>query len=225
VNHEGLRDWESFYRRSHTTEPTAFATWTLGRLDQLVGIVGAIVDLACGNGRDTFHFSHHGHAAIGIDRSTAAIKAATEVSRRRPGPWEPPTFVTADLSSAECWHALGDFVSTAGPTLFYGRFLLHAMSPDERSLMLEHLGAALCDDDAAVFEFRIPIDEGRPKLSDHRRWYLDPDALREQMARFGISMAVDAVGSGLAVMSDEDPIVARVTMRRSQDPRPGDQDD
>jgi hypothetical protein len=99
------------------------------------------------------------------------------------------------------------------------------MSPDERSLMLEHLGAALCDDDAAVFEFRIPIDEGRPKLSDHRRWYLDPDALREQMARFGISMAVDAVGSGLAVMSDEDPIVARVTMRRSQDPRPGDQDD
>lgn len=55
--------WLDFYSKPHTTEPTAFARWVKPQL------TGSVVDLGCGNGRDTDYLG-----AVGVDSAVEKYK-------------------------------------------------------------------------------------------------------------------------------------------------------
>ena len=62
--------WEGTYRRSSgVLYPSQFAVFVVG---QSMGI-DTIVDIGCGNGRDSSFFSRSGFTVVGVDGSHEAI--------------------------------------------------------------------------------------------------------------------------------------------------------
>lgn len=65
---QNLDYWRSFYSKEHTMEPSPFARFARPL------VRGLLVDIGCGNGRDTAYFLETGDA-IGIDPATVGGNA------------------------------------------------------------------------------------------------------------------------------------------------------
>ena len=69
--------WDSFYTHDQLIRqqpPSQFAAFVASEF----GDFPLIVDVGCGNGRDTLFFAHLGYSTLGIDRSSAAIEQSTK---------------------------------------------------------------------------------------------------------------------------------------------------
>jgi SAM-dependent methyltransferase len=172
-----------------------------------------IVDLGCGNGRDSHYFASMGLAVIGIDRSAVGVAAARSLALRSTGAAD-VHFLKADLTTAVPWRAVAAALDgvQSDRCVYYGRFLLHTMTPGRRLTVLSHLARTMQSGDLAVFEFRTPLDAELPKQCPHRRWYVDHADLARGLAGLGLNLDVDETGTGLAIFGEEDPHVARVTL-------------
>lgn len=59
--------WKDFYKGHRFDEPSGFAQWVLPR------IKGTLVDLGCGDGRDTHYFRAAGIRCYGVDASNEDV--------------------------------------------------------------------------------------------------------------------------------------------------------
>lgn len=59
--------WKPFYKEHRFEEPSPFAQWILP------GLSGRLVDLGCGDGRDTHFFLRNGIQAYGVDASNEDV--------------------------------------------------------------------------------------------------------------------------------------------------------
>ena len=64
--------WDNFYNKFNTCEESSFARFVYKDIGKLKDV--KLLDVACGNGRDTFYFRKNGIEAEGIDISRTAIK-------------------------------------------------------------------------------------------------------------------------------------------------------
>ena len=182
------RAWDDFYRAGHVTTPTPFAITVAQRLVSMEPPPAVIVDLGCGNGRDSYYFASMGLAVIAIDQSAVGIAAARSLAPRSPAAAE-IQFLKADLTTATPWQAVTEARDDgpAGRRMYYGRFLLHAMAPGRRHAVLAQLAHAMQHPDLALFEFRTPLDAALPKRRVHRRWYVDHADLARGVAVWGFT--------------------------------------
>ncbi len=68
--------WTRFYGQDRPVpEPSGFATWVA---EQLPAELGTVIELGCGNGRDTAAVAQ-GRTALGLDYSPTAIERNREV--------------------------------------------------------------------------------------------------------------------------------------------------
>lgn len=74
-----------------TEEPSR---WVL-RWSRLIAPGGAVLDLACGNGRHARHFAARGHPVLALDRDRAALAALAGAARIEP--------LYADLEDGSPW--------------------------------------------------------------------------------------------------------------------------
>lgn len=59
--------WKPFYKEHKFEEPSGFAQWALPEIQ------GTLVDLGCGDGRDTHYFLANGIRAYGVDASNEDV--------------------------------------------------------------------------------------------------------------------------------------------------------
>lgn len=122
--------WNNFYAeaaamfRGPWYQPTQFARLWRDRL----GTHSRVLDLGCGNGRDTVHLASGGHSLIGIDRSQDAISLARAFAAYRDIPCR---FKQGDFT------ALGDLPRWA--TAAYSRFSLHSVPAKVQEVLLQQL--------------------------------------------------------------------------------------
>ena len=64
--------WDSFYLQDGAPDkPSNFATFIANEYSKFCNL---IMDVGCGNGRDSFYFASQGIKSIGIDQSDEVIK-------------------------------------------------------------------------------------------------------------------------------------------------------
>lgn len=171
-----------------------------------------IIDVGCGNGRDTFFFEDCGHVAIGLDASKTAVEAGlTRLANHHRDRVRFEHFTVGrdrinDLID-------GSLPSEAAglPVVLYSRFFLHAITEDVEDKFVRDVSACADRIGLAYLEYRELRDAVVNKVyGDHYRRYIDPDAFSDKVAEAGrLKLAYQVVAQGLAKFHDEDPWIAR----------------
>lgn len=199
------RHWGKFYARgSAPGEPSSFAR----HVAALIGRNLELVDIGCGNGRDSRYFASLGHRVLGLDPSEAAI-AASRNNR------------TSCNRTAEFW--CGDLPKLAREVdgrfdVAYCRFVLHAMPLAEEVETLAAACTVLRPGGDMFIECRSINDpmarQGEvisptERIHGHYRRFIVPDELRMRLQEAGFIVNSLIEERGLSPVANDDPVLIR----------------
>lgn len=201
--------WADYYAHNAHTEGSSFARYIQGRPDTS----GTVVDIGCGDGRDSFYFGSAGRTVLALDRSDVGVARARERAEGA-GLADRMSFEVVDLGDAGgLRRVLADI--GAGPVLFYTRFVLHAITEDVQETLLNVLGERARSGDLLAAEFRTDKDAKRHKAHPkHYRRYQNAEEFLADLRGRGWEVLDHVEDDGLAPWGEEDPVLCRVLARR-----------
>jgi SAM-dependent methyltransferase len=198
-----LTYWENHYGRFRTMWPSQFAAFVLGEIP-----IGALIDIGCGNGRDTLFFASHGMATVGVDWSKGAITIC-ERAREQTG-ISSASFVCASVTDASLRNTVVQRIPGDVPRTVYARFFLHAVDGAIEDAFFSLAGAICRAGDRLAVEYRTTRDANQPKaMPDHYRRFVEPMTIVEKAHDSGFSSLYFVEGFGLAKFREDDAHVAR----------------
>jgi tellurite methyltransferase len=186
-----------------------------------------LMDLGCGNGRDTRYFARdaHGLFCIGIDAADAVIaKNRADTSVASLAYYAADFTRHADLDSALAKHvdALTSESTHPKADFIYSRFTLHAISKVAASRVYAWAAEHLADNGFFFIEARSvlsslygvgdPDPAGDPDAwcHGHYRRFLRRNELVEELQSLGLEIVLCEERSGLSPVVDDDPVLIRV---------------
>jgi len=175
--------WELFYKNIRFDKPSGFAVFVKDFLPPNC----SIVDIGCGDGRDSYYFAKQGFKVTGIDY---AVK-----------PKDKKNVVFKKVSIQSFKDQLKDF------DVVYSRFTLNSVSPSEISTLLYYSYSSLF-----ATEFRNKGD--KPKVfPNHRRNFIDGNLFMNRLLEHNFDILFYKKGRGMAVYKNENPLVTRVVAK------------
>lgn len=208
--------WEAFYTRNGLVRaPSPFALWCLdeGYLSQ----TDHLLELGCGNGRDTFAFMEQGIQVLAVDACHAAIAHnATLLDNAQWG-----QFSQMDLCDIA---SLAKRESATPPVqAVYSRFVMHAIPESTEDIVLNFCTEYLPQGSLMLHEFRTTRDplmqqgevlSSTERLTDHYRRFIDAQAFRKKLHARGWQEKFFIESDGLAKFKDENPVVCRIVVEK-----------
>lgn len=196
--------WSKFYASGFAPEkPSPFAESVQSSLLSPM----KLLEIGCGNGRDSSFFARDGHEVTALDRSESAIDACRAAD--------------PDGNIAYFHGTLPDIMDSL-PNDFdvaYSRFVLHAMPLREEELLLKATASVLVPGGQFFIECRSVKDplaaQGEvigptERISGHYRRFIVKDELEARLQSNGFDIVDSIESDGLAVFGDDDPVVIRV---------------
>jgi SAM-dependent methyltransferase len=206
--------WANFYAHHLMTEGSTFFEALNARPD----LPRTVLDIGCGDGRDSWAFASAGRRVIGLDRSTIGVRHATE---RAHGSelGDLLSFVAVDVSDAVALREALDAARAAAgdePLLLYMRFFLHSITQNVQDALMATLAETARDGDMLAAEFRTDKDEATVKtyVKHYRRFQNGAAFGTELRSRYRFTVLDEEEGTGLAPFGVEDPYLYRVVARR-----------
>ena len=205
--------WNSYYASRAVLKlsaPSQFAAFVA----QEAGDAHLIIEVGCGNGRDSLFFARHGFQVVAIDGSEAAISKCEE--SRQAQSLNGISFICASVGDDGFAEALVQArTGSEGPAMAYARFFLHAITDAEETAFFAAMGAALREGDHLAVEYRTLRDAvGEKTTAAHYRRYVEPSQVITNAARFGFEVEYAVEGFGFAKYLKDDAYVARTVFRK-----------
>lgn len=200
--------WADYYAHHVHGDASSFARFVHDRLgsDSVT-----IIDIGCGDGRDSIYFASRGRRVLGLDRAGVAIEHAREKANQ--AGLVQARFEVTDLADGA---ALAEALSEEDdrPLVFYSRFLLHAIDARTQAALQDAIDAHARSGDLFVAEFRTDKDEELAKAHPkHFRRYQNAAGFLADLRERGWVIDFDVESSGLAPWGDEDPVLCRTVAR------------
>lgn len=194
--------WDNFYRSNKApTSESSFAKFTFEFLNDNDDIQKYnLVDIACGNGRDTFFFSKMGILSTGIDIS---IKPKSENSK----------FIKSNLLK----------FNYDEYNVLYLRFIIHSLTEKELDDLLENISnsngdklifietrstTGITNDEKSETFFKSSIGE------EHFRMLYSKEYLFNKFKNFEVLYCIE--DRGLSVYKNDDPYCIRLILKNKQ---------
>ena len=199
-----VRYWDEYYKKDAAPSfPSPFAGYVANKLRTKQNIL----EIGCGNGRDSKFFSSKGHHVTGLDRSGKAIELCKSLYSN-----EPIEFF---------FGAVSDIAKTNKKQydLIYSRFVIHAMSMDEELEMLKTSYQLLNKNGQFFIECRSINDplsntgeilSHTERIEGHYRRFIILEELKQRLIQVGFEIIEAIESNGLANLEEEDPVVIRV---------------
>lgn len=209
ADHGKAEHWDNYYRgaRNAPAPPSSFALAVASRLPPH----SHVLEVGCGNGRDTVHLADSGNQVVGIDASSAAIELC-----RRTHSDSPAEFVPGLLADhADEWLDRFD--------VLYTRFVLHAMTDAEEVALWADASRVVRADGQLAIECRSINDplartgevlSPTERIAGHYRRFIVLEDLEARLRDAGFALEEAIEAQGLAVYKDDDPVVIRAFARR-----------
>jgi Methyltransferase domain len=207
--------WSNFYAHANYDTGSTF----FEKVQAFPGLPRTIIDLGCGDGRDSYAFGKAGHTVVGLDRSEVGVRHATKKAHDL-GHGATVSFSACDVGDAVALRAILDSAigAAAGtPVTFYARFFLHSIPEDVQETMMRTIAAAARPGDVFAAEFRTDKDAASAKVhtKHYRRFQNGPAFGVALQERYGFGTILDEQeGTGLSPYKGEDPELYRVVARR-----------
>lgn len=202
--------WNKFYKnKPEINYPSLFATYVEKHL-----ISGkSIIELGCGNGRDSVFFALKGLNVIAIDASDLVISELNEKYKDE----KKLNFICDDFVRSE--------------TLFmrqydycYSRFSIHAINETQEDELLNNVILALKQDGLFFIEVRSVLDElfgkgeslGKNEYiyNGHYRRFIERAVLEEKLKKVGFKILYSAEERDFAPFEGKNPIVIRLICQK-----------
>ncbi len=164
-----LTFWDSYYRNKIDTFPNSgFSTYCLSFLDK----ESTLIDIGCGDGRDSLFFSENKIHTTGIDFSSEAINQNKKLENER------LNFLNIDLNLINEFNQKFDFA--------YCRFLFHAITEEIEDILFKWITKNISKH--TFIETRI-YDEKISHINEsHFRRYFTEQNFIEKIERFGFTV-------------------------------------
>ena len=196
--------WNQYYHNKVcSTQPSPFAQYVA----TLVEPGKTLVDLGCGNGRDSLYFASLGLKVVAIDLSPTAIEMlqARQVPNAR---FLCGDFITNPAHTPGCY----DYA--------YSRFTIHAINPKQETMLLQSMYQALRPGGKFLIEVRSihdplygkgqPVERNAFFYDNHYRRFIVLDELTKSLEQCGYRVEYAKEQTGFAPYGNDDPPVIRV---------------
>ena len=207
-NYKVRRYWTKYYKtHREMATPSPFAEYCFEKY--LSNSEGNLLELGCGNGRDSIYFAKNKLNVLGLDIVQEEINY---LNKRKL--YKNLFFKCADFSI----HSKKD-----GYDFIYSRFTIHTISEEQETMTLENsfknlkkggllfIEARSIKDDMFAKSSKISETEGE---TDHYRRFLIYDKFLEKIKNIGFEIIESVEAQGLAKHNDEDPFVVRVVAKK-----------
>ncbi|MBA2463708.1 MAG: class I SAM-dependent methyltransferase [Nocardioidaceae bacterium] len=202
--------WADFYARMEYTEGSTFFEFVNSRPE----VPQLVLDIGCGDGRDSCAFAAAGRTVVGFDRSEVGIEHARLQAAAKTESGDGVSFEVCDVGDADRLSRLlaAQLAESDGPAMFYLRFFLHSIPEDVQHTLMH----VICDQarpgDVFAAEFRTDKDEGKSKAhgKHYRRFQNAAEFSRCLVDDHGFTVLHEEEGTGLSPYKDEDPVLYRV---------------
>lgn len=200
--------WDTYYSKSMA--PSNHSPFS-EHVEENLPRTSRILEIGCGNGRDSVFFARKGHIVTAIDRSNAAITKC-ELDHADSG-----VEFRADQIDQLPTEYFGSF------DVIYTRFVLHAMPVSEEigllkaaRVLLKQMGTffaecrSIKDPMARLGEVISPTE----RIYGHYRRFIILDELVQRIESQGLKLVSSLESKGLASYSGDDPVVIRVAAKK-----------
>lgn len=203
--------WNTYYSKKLAIDtPSPFAVFVAERLKKGKNLL----ELGCGNGRDSIFFAHMGLNVTGIDASDATIADLRE-----------------RVDAGNCYFICDDFVCShalfAGQFDYcYSRFSIHAINEKQEKEVLENVYGALKQGGEFFIETRSIHDdlyglgecagENAYIYDGHYRRFIVKGELEKNAEQAGFHIAYSEESKGFAPFGESDPPVIRMILRKDK---------
>lgn len=197
--------WNTYYNLNppQTQDESLFARYITKYLQK--GKI--LVDLGCGNGRDSLFFEKLGLKVFAIDASESAINALKTIESSK------IQFVNGDFVH-------NDIIYNHQVDYFYSRFTIHAIDKNEETELLKNVINTLVEGGMFFIEVRSIHDEkyGKGKqvekntylLDGHLRRFVDMEELLIELIKMGFKIRYAEEERGFAPYKNEDSPIIRI---------------
>ena len=192
--------WNAFYSKDNGNNlPSSFAQEVVTKLSS----EDVVIELGCGNGRDSLFLQEVTKKYYAVDYSEEAIRRLQEKNSS--------SFqaVCCDVNDLE-------EQNFAAPSVVYMRFFLHSIDEDTQDSLFSWLYK---QDNLSLFiECRSSLDQETKKHfgSDHYRRAIDFEELKERIRSAGYVILDSKHSKGLAKYKEEDPYIIRILAEKSK---------
>jgi len=145
--------WDTFYKKDSNNDESTFAQFTYKKIQKTKG---KILDIGCGNGRDSYFFNKKGFKVIGIDISQKAIQKNSKNKNKN------LIFKKFDIGKNKIQNKF---------EIIYCRFFLHTIDEFLEDKLINLIKNSKNNGTLVFFEFRNYKDKifGNFKAKDHNK--------------------------------------------------------
>lgn len=172
-----------------------------------------LLDLGCGNGRDSIFFAKHNIHVVGIDASDVAIGMLEQTH----GDDKYLEFICDDFVTA-------DVLFQREYDYCYSRFTLHAITEKQEEQLLGNVYKALKRNGLFMIEARTihdqiyglgeAVEKNAFIYNDHYRRFIDPEELIRKVVKLGFTVVANEEKTGFSRTETEDPMLLRLIVRK-----------
>ena len=203
--------WSNYYLEHRLErQPTLFAQYVM---ENYIGNRSTLIEVGCGNGRDSIYFSEQKLNVTAIDQ----VEEEIIFLQNRFKEVKNLNFISGDYSQ------LGNDKSY---DTVYSRFSLHSISSIEQERVLNWAYNQLNDDGLFCIEVRgkkneiykmgeqVPGEEDAYIYNDHYRRFLDFDEFRDSLGGLGFSIEYSDEAKGFAPYKNTNETYIRVIAKK-----------
>ncbi len=197
--------WNNFYSKFSLLDESNFARFSVKYFKKN----SSLLDVACGNGRDTFFFIKKGIKCKGIDISKIAIKNNSKKLKN--------IFEVKDACSDK-------FKIRKKYDYIYCRFFLHTIDQESEKSFLRNIKKVMMKKSKLFLEFRTTKDPMMKKgkkisynevISDHYRRFIDVENFIKNSKEYGFKIIFKASSYNFAKFKNERPHICRMILRKT----------
>lgn len=202
--------WSSFYENHEFKTGSTFFEF----ISEMPELPQTIIDIGCGEGRDSLAFARVGKRVLGLDRSDVGIEGATEKAISE-GVNDSLDFGVCDVADGpELTRAIEHAREKAGGgnVCFYMRFFLHSIPEETQDILLATISAQAQSGDVFAVEFRTDKDKDHSRVfgdTHYRRYQNASDFSNQLQTVYGWGIEFETESRGLSPYKDEDPTLYR----------------
>ena len=199
--------WNTYYKNNKKIKESSFARFAIKKIDKN----SKIIDIGCGNGRDSFFFSKNDLKVTAIDISNNAIKNNSLKSNKN------LKFLKFDIEKNTMSKKFD---------VIYCRFFVHAISEKNENKLITLIKKIKKKNTLAFFEFRNHKDRmfQKKKIKKHNdviefekghfRRIIDPKKfIKKISSKIKLKVIYKKSAKNLSIVKNDNPNLSRIIFR------------